>query len=1361
MNNEVGPSHAVTMVEGILMSPVVGDDRHREHEDNDDIRWIRPPVQEDSNISTEKTNNTATSRPNQHLGSDASQSFPNRDTSQPHFSLSVGTTNTQPPPQNIENPTMQQGFHESEDSKNEHQQGSSFYWHKESRPSSRQSNISIDNEEHKKLGVINTHQHGEKPEKSVAVTQSPSKPYNASALGFGGPSDWEHFGDYEAEEVDDTDLYDNNNSRAATKTPVNSAELPAETSPIETRQQEDGSRSKLPESSPSLNSESPPPLNFTRSSFQERTVHPQPSVGGTFKQTPSSPEIEPLPLQRNRTHANTNSSVIPQPLQSLEANDVDATIRLWSENPALPNTQEMLYSSPKSGPSAKLDSSRSPNHFIFSNDLASAPKLSNINDSTQEQRPLEHKPVDEIRLSSRCDSDVSGPDEFQSTQNSNDEVDAAGIKQPDLLPGTDHSIQPQQSPEITTEINTTNGSDEAGGFSRSKLDIYNAPTSDSSIKGKSNLYDFNQAAEFAHATSLKSNPAIEPSSLEIPPDLRENINRADDQLRSNNLNHEFNTIKENPEVNPEIRLDETKDPPDSKNGFFPTETRGDPPPVNNAIKVETSMNASKIELYKVTSPGIDEYVDESVQKLAKPGVANAAPLVTTETDYPYAGLDAWGRASLNRYAIMLKEEAQAETDKDKLDIFMVFARRETKLRAVLYGADDEMNAVGSGSDRKHPKHLAKILTKRSQKALPALPPVGEPSETPIHYRAPGESSAPREDSVVLDIKADQDQGASTSAAESPTDEMQYSPGGRPIVTRAQCDDGKPKRSNAELTLREKVSKVFTQVAGYTNVTSSPGSNAPISGVFEAASPQKPAYVPFKYESHTGPTEYKIDRQSAPYAALKLLSLNSRLDTAKNSVVEKLEFATAPPDEHIEKLDIKANEENVLSAAFASAKRQTDAPLDLRRFIQADFDPLVSVLPSAENIPSDPPQLQQLKKTMDAIPDDFSFIHQTVVAWDAVAKKEREIHERERHVRQGESERNIDALFDDHVIGYGDIPELESDFKSSEAARKADEDRVEYQTFVSSVFDAVWTRLHYEISQLQPYYDDCTRMVNDSMVGKDMFEGSGEKLILAPTMSLLLALHQKLEIRHQKAFEAVLERDRRLKKTEVSPLYALGNVAKVKQLENQFDSAEKQAIVEFCEQRRVRAHKLVDELSSNTSIGVGANQDYMEAIMKSIRRIASGRAFASMPSSEVGLGVEEVTKAKRITTILTSSSEQIVQTFHVTDMLLNAADYEFSLANAKFASADAETFARLKEERAKEDQKLTGNLENRLALIREASRQTDDEIVKLLLFLGVQNGHSRSLSKTPSPAASADPGHEDRMQKALEEAKQRNAAKAPG
>ncbi|KAL8731740.1 MAG: hypothetical protein Q9166_003187 [cf. Caloplaca sp. 2 TL-2023] len=730
----------------------------------------------------------------------------------------------------------------------------------------------------------------------------------------------------------------------------------------------------------------------------------------------------------------------------------------------------------------------------------------------------------------------------------------------------------------------------------------------------------------------------------------------------------------------------------------------------------------------------------------------------------YTDLDPWAKASLYRYVTMLHEEARAATNQEKLDLFKVFSRKEWKLRAVLFGADDEQGEDLFIARKDGQLQRANTLEFRRPafKALPALPPDADRSESEVACKAPltspklqapslarlittTEEEAPTrssgEDSyVVVDTPGGRRQQTAEEAAES------YSPGGRPI----QAQTRNPRKTAAR---------------------SLPDKNGQSSALFSVTShDSKPAYTPFRYsQGYVDNADQPVDRRASfrPYAALRLEPVEDYAERAPEPVVQDprpVDLPQSADDQQLQE-SMSRNEQVVSPTQRSSGMRnersslaEQEKSLDLRRFERADFDPLVAVLPSLGHIPHSAVEFPNLQRGMDVVPDDFGFIHQHVVAWDAKAKKIRGEHERERQMRQTESEQRIDALFNEDEIGYGDISELEEEFKKAEAARKTSEDRAEYSTFVEEVFSAVWTRLHFEIDQLTPLFDEYTGLAHGTLAGKDMFEAVEGQYALAPTMSALLTLHQKLEIRHQKAFEAVLERDRRLKKTEVAPWYTLGNVAKVKQLEKQFDRAEKKAIVEYCKQRDARANRLMDVLDQNTLRGVGANQDYMEAVMKAVRRIASGRAFASAPASEPGLGMDEVIQAKAVTAVLASSSEQIVQTFHVADMLLNAADYELSVATAKLANADSTTFERLKDERAAEDAKLMRDLQHRLALIREYSRRTNDEIVKLLCFLGVQGGHAQA-GNIPSVPPNAESEHEQRLQKALEDAKRRNAQKA--
>ena len=738
------------------------------------------------------------------------------------------------------------------------------------------------------------------------------------------------------------------------------------------------------------------------------------------------------------------------------------------------------------------------------------------------------------------------------------------------------------------------------------------------------------------------------------------------------------------------------------------------------------------------------------------------PLKSTGIENIYADLDPWGRASLHRYISMLHEEAKAKTDLEKFKAFTVFANRETKLRAVLYAVNDDVAIIQNHLPKDGPKDLAGSTAKRSEKALPALPPDGEHAGGQVLERPPEESGLGSKPAIMSDDVE------ISLVIDTPSVGPLYSTESSQTPPQETKDESSTSSILEVKTPRERVNKAWTQFASYIYPSQSSSTELPKIMVPEnTAEPQKRAYIPYKYnQTEAEINNYLSKRQSAyrPYAALTMSSLDSGLcpitepnkseGTMAEPYISELQRESRPNDQLFEPTT------SSLEVAELSKNDQIADKPDLRRFVKSDFDPLRSVLPSSGVIIQDSAELQELHGSMDAFPDDFSFIRECVLAWDAVAKKERECFERERHSRQGESERKIDELFDNEEIGYGDISILEAEFKQSEASRQADEDRHAYHTFLSNVFDVVWTQLHYEIDNLTPLYNKYMTLINDSLVGKDMFEVSTARFTLAPLMSALLALHQKLEVRHQKAFEAVLERDRRLKRTEISAWYTIGNVSKVKELEKQFEGAEKNALVAYCQHRDERANKLMDVLDQNTLRGMGANQDYMECLLKAVRRVASGRASTSIPSSDAGIGVEEVKKAKSITTALSTSSEQIVRTFHVADMLLNAADYELSVAKAKLANADAATFKQLKEERTKEDKRLMRDLELRLARIREDTRKTHDEVVKLLVFLGVGNGHSETANMTsgaitPSETqelvqrllssaqkiASSDPAHE--------------------
>ena len=1411
------------------------------------------------------------------------------------------------------------------------------------------------------------------PVRSSSKATTPNViPYGASALGFGGPSDWEYFGDYEAEEVDDEELY------ARSKGP---AELPVESinaNNLVSAEEEE-------EEQPTFEIDPPPvpdrsPARESTSVFppREETLERPKHATGDYTST----RLRMSSVQ-SPTRLNNSWNQDDRPISYYQRPDLDDVIRAWSEAPYIGVDHNKDAPSHAAGEDDEIEVDRVPEASLASTPqdrflgidliLKDAPEMPKLPDSIDQPSPSFPSPsfgqqkFDKIASSDTLKNDTTKPtvdskkrfskqlepvieregaDMEKNSASGQTSKRGSHSRFPDkIAPESSFKVEPkrislgrlaeesnhEQQINLQTAAADVNNnvperkelphkdaasarpSKESSAPTGVKVAMENSQatqeskTKSSINEGEGQVVQINeqqktetqsmaevsrpQSQALHNANKEQSSAKMQFTHMERPLNIRK-ISKEDLHVPSGRLPSENLSVDVSRRASKDTFQDAastlSSDPPSredlkqSQNASWVIEeplkavSQGDLMAssqkeklagndiVGTPVDVNSKVQSRPPAPIKVEAMGLGgrslQHDDSKPAKSTEPTSGNSIPTSPKSPSSPkaikvvdpYADLDPWGKASLNRFAAMLREEARVESNRDKLNIFNVFTSRESRLRVVLYGTDDELILPSGPTDvdeveqepslptamdkkadewqsenqpfvekanvdqtsaepeivkltadeqkaieeklaaqitaeEKHTvsqqpsvpqdqskKSFVKQAIERANnagtlKALPALPTnrdsvIGLPPSklTPLITQ----------DSATLKRQGTSSGNNLKSKVDSPSDEVQFSPGGRPLIPKL------PQRppETQELPISNDPKRGSRSIDG----NSIEPENA-------STAEARPRPRPKTKDGESEVNNYLTNRRSVyrPFATQTLETMESGSNFGRQSDIKidstPIPLLRAPSSKFNATKQSAEQIENLpeVTPDITSQVPTTPEQSNQRRFVQADFDPLLMVLPEGEARVCESNRLQALKEIMEAVPEDFSFIHASVVAWDANTRVQREANDRLRHERQAESEKHIDSLFDDHEIGYGDISELEAEFKRSEAARKADEDRSEYQTFVSDVFDLVWTRLHYELDQLVPHYERYSVIMDETLAGKDVFTKAADGLALAPTMTQFLALHQKIEIRHQKAFEAVLERDRRLKKTEISPWYTLNNIPKVKQLEKQFEDAEKRAIIEYCEQRDGRANQLMDVLDQNTLRGVGANQDYMEAIMKAVRRIASGRAFDSVPGSDgASAGLKEVQKARTVTALLATSSEQIVQTFHVADMLLNSADYEVSVAKAKVARVDLATLAKLKEERAKEDQKLMRDLEHRLALIREDSRRTNDEIIKLMLFLGVQNGgadeaaphalgtHMRGGSLEAAAALDMqagpvnDPEHQERMRKALEEAKKRNARKEP-
>ncbi|MCJ1307844.1 hypothetical protein MMC25_001492 [Agyrium rufum] len=1224
---------------------------------------------------------------------------------------------------------------------------SSFFWPNspqssdgETRPNSK---ISAKKEE-EKAETVNTKVEPEKnePAPKPSTNFGMRAGFSAAAWGFGGPSDWEHFGDYDGEEIDDTDLYvrkddDKDSKPKSIEEDENKPDSPAKESSEPIVEDERPMPPTTEERPMSLTSEDPdqeiilPRLSSVMHILEESLagrngIRDSKNESLADSQTPGTSLLE----QTDRSSSGSSEVQTPVHPPSEHGSQV-----------ALPAINEQVE---------KVDAKEADSPSEDCNDEEFRPQPLRIDESRRatpspqpDDAPKDETPIIEDVILAVDAREVELPKPTSSPLRENHLVTEEHT--------IDRSAQstPNKQVEDTNllggEQKTNESALSSGGRSRVESWMRDEDSDDTDDEQEKSLKGDAVTRESTDNEDEARTPIADPIRKFRPPpsqqlsperpglyrqDTVQSVMSGDDNGETIIISLQVSAPSEDTEMNSN-RLRERLQ---SKGQIAPP-------------TVETPV----IQTNNLLNPTLSREPDNDRQ------IRKSFMSTTFELDDPYAGLDPWAKASLNRYVKMLHVEADEQDDKEKFSMFMTFMEQEKRLRAVLYDVDDHSSIAEDepvieevakrvplkASDSNITLRTAGNQTKtKNSKPLPTLPQGNERARTASKAlvsgskedlrgessRSPAAGGPPKKPQLKTN-------GIGHDGARVDSPATEQTSGDKTVTHKgSRGETESPLRVTPSLTsLRQALDKVASQASASFGQDSSGGTSAEaalIAESFKAATrmpgtePPRSNSVPVK-TSGAGetPAEATLRREGKPYEGDKATNRHTiyrpfSMSLRPGSIVESTtneETPTTPSSSNLYRHHSR------LSSAASSTKYRSsrkprsipEIPPNLRESL---LGPLFEVIPQSKILYAESQAIVNLRADIETVPDDFSFIHQAVLAWDADAKKTREKYDRERNARQTASEQRIDALFHEQEIGYGDISELEAEFKRAEAAKKAEEDRAEYQTFVEQVFNIVWERLHREMFALTPSYEAAVNQVQESLAGREMFEGPDERVPVAPAMECLLVLYQKLAVRHQKAFEAVLERDRRLKKTEVAPWYALGNISQVKKLKARFEDAEKKAILEFCEQRDARANLLMDVLDQNTLRGVGSNQDYMESVHQAVHKIAKDVARGAVPPSAV-ISDDQILKGRTITTALARSSEQIVQTFHVADMLLNAADYEVSVANARMSNASAADFEKLRQAKQKEDQKLVNDLEHRLSLIRGDTRRTHEEVTRLLVLLG--------------------------------------------
>jgi len=217
-------------------------------------------------------------------------------------------------------------------------------------------------------------------------------------------------------------------------------------------------------------------------------------------------------------------------------------------------------------------------------------------------------------------------------------------------------------------------------------------------------------------------------------------------------------------------------------------------------------------------------------------------------------------------------------------------------------------------------------------------------------------------------------------------------------------------------------------------------------------------------------------------------------------------------------------------------------------------------------------------------------------------------------------------------------------------------------------------------------------------------------------------------------EAVLEKDRRFRKTQLAPLYTEGKVTEMKKLEKRFDLTERELVLEAARAKDDRANKLTHTVDENTLRGIQDNQEYTTTISGGIGTITQAMSHDSDVRDPIDIR-ELLTLASSYVSRLLANSRRLVQQSNSTDVILNDADYDISVAEAKVANADGETLKRLKDEKQQEDVKLKQDLEQRMSSVNTDSGVVTEQIEGLIVRVGDIEGKGKKDGK-PVPQESS-------------------------
>jgi hypothetical protein len=804
---------------------------------------------------------------------------------------------------------------------------------------------------------------------------------------------------------------------------------------------------------------------------------------------------------------------------------------------------------------------------------------------------------------------------------------------------------------------------------------------------------------------------------------------------------------------------------------------------DNPVSSRASSRQSSVSAFSAARPHGDGA--ETTKSSPRPKYdLNRDVIPNSASVDPYADLEPEYRASLNRFVAMLRREAEVSSETDKFRIFKAFMDKELRLRSVLYGLDgggtETTNAANESAAQ--PSSTTKLEAAVDELSLGPKTPPRTPDPAPTTQDAVVKISTAenksRAEPPKLAVSTPQASSDGSSSVMDPlNDEVEYSPGGRPKVPKPRAVAKHPQNPSPRTSVVPSTPVIAPAkgaaspsdnapivVNDYsTGNPESPGRNAPIvmdmpdpfgrpdgaprtPNVPPAApkkfEPPRPVYTPFRYTEASREDLDKLTIQQPAYQAYTAMRQSADAGRILTQGPATANSATRQGQDTFLGL-IRSH-----SRARPNTRSSTPSNLLVKDPRVEAYNAIRAIVPKTLPDQSRPPKLAAIYQEMEKIPDEFGFIRETVLRWDNNNRQVREGHDRERRSRQEESERHIDALFNDNEIGYSDIRTMESDFKLTEAKKKYEEEQVELESFTKQVFEPVTERLEKEILHLNAQYVLALDLLDlKSNSASLCMNRDDDPIRTVQVMDVVISLFNKLQVRYQKLAEANFERERRQKTLELTVLNVNEDVAAVKKLEQEFRTAERLQVLHEAQEKDTRANKLMDSFDRATARALGDNQAYVDELLAKLRKLDSllggdGKELLQNTSEPAGGLRQTLLQAKAALDFVATDSNAILRASNTADTILNDADYIVSVAKAQMANSPPAAYNKLSEEKQKEDAKLQEDLDARLECIAKGPADALSVIESLVARTG------------------NEPEHQVRIERALEAAKMRNANKDP-